>query len=155
MYVMNDAMKKYMRPKSGIFDPIKEDYYELLAIYFEGGLRVIQGVVTTSWFWAHRGNLTVENCHDETGFECSLNLLHLDDIVPSNHWISAIRTVDRLLSNNCCGHNLRFVAAINEDSCTTRFHQIRNGQSWLVSDIDTYSTPLMYRDLKKGDSAAI
>lgn len=147
---MNEAMEKYCE---GTFvessDKGKEVIYKEIAPMFEGGLRLIQGVVTTSWFWEHRGNASIANCYDETGLECTINLLHLDDLFPSDVWMSAISSIGKLLEADSLSHRLRLIATIDDISCTTRFHLLRNGQVWLASEIDSYPTPVMYRDYEQ------
>ena len=110
------------------------------------GLSVIDGVLTTPWFWARRGNASLDNCHDETGLECFVNKLHLDEEFEKTEWIDAIYIFSELLSRRKCGHDVRIIATIDDLSCTIRFHSIRKGQDWLGADIEDHATAVMYTD---------
>jgi hypothetical protein len=150
-YKMNEAMQKYLeRTFVDTSDYVTDVIGDEIAPLFEGGLRLIDGVVTTSWFWEHRGNASIANCYDETGLECTVNLLHLDDLFPSKFWVSAINAIGNLLERDSLSYRLRLIATIDDMTCTTRFHLLRSGQVWLASELDSYPTPVMYRDYDHG-----
>jgi len=117
-----------------------------LETYLGCEVAVMEGIFTTPWFWMHRGNVSLANCHDETGVECLVNKLHIDDDFEKNEWIAAIYTFGSMLSSLASGHNVRLIATADDMSCTVRFHLIRKGQEWLDVDIEGYPTPVMYAD---------
>jgi len=146
MWYINTAMHKLMPYDYKTPIQVRNIISKKLDIYFDGGVRNFEGVLTTAWFWSHRGNASLTNCYDETGLECFVNKLHIDGDFAKVEWIDAICVFSELLQLCLDGQCVRLVATIDDLSCTVRFHVNRDGQDWLKSDIEKYTTPVMYRD---------
>jgi hypothetical protein len=97
----------------------------------------------------------VYNRDDETGFECSLSKLHVEDFASNDLPLPeltrlgiayALRLRDALLRSSLSGHFRIIIAAqlpdpdinVNGSICTIRFHRIRTGQVWADDDLDNY-----------------
>lgn len=146
MWHINTAMRKLMPYDHETSLHVRNIISKKLDTYFDGGVSKFEGILTTAWFWAHRGNASLTNCHDETGLECFVNKLHIDDDFAKVEWIDAICVFSELLQLCLDGQSVRVVGTIDDLSCTVRFHVIRDGQDWLQSGIEEYTTPIMYCD---------
>jgi hypothetical protein len=146
MWHTNTAMQNLLPAGYSTLARAQDVIHEKLEMYIGEGLRVIDGVLTTPWFWAHRGNASLANCHDETGLECFVNKLHIDDEFERAEWFEAIYIFGELVARRSGGYKVRIIATIDDLSCTIRFHSIREGQDWLGGDIEDHANPVMYTD---------
>ena len=94
------------------------------------------------------------NADDETGFECGLNKVHLEDFVDADLPLSELARIgcaygmylrQALLDSKVSGDFRIIVSAQLPDLtlnvgnvCTVRFHKIRPGQIWLHNDLEAY-----------------
>jgi hypothetical protein len=83
---------------------------------------------------------------DETGYECFVNHVHLDDILPFTDICDllgqALVFADELATlklTTGISEKLQYIVAGDQDEMNVRFHVIRPGQSWLVDDLETYT----------------
>jgi hypothetical protein len=97
----------------------------------------------------------VNNQDDETGFECNLSKIHVEDFVADDLSLSevarlgiayAVRLRDALLQSVLSG-TFRIIgdaqlpdADLNMHGsiCTVRVHKVRPGQIWLDDDLEAY-----------------
>ena len=79
---------------------------------------------------------------DYTGYECFINHLHIDDYVNENIFLTALcfmSEVSDLVKYKFPDRLFRFIIAReNDSSCNVRFHRLRDGEVWLVEDINQY-----------------
>jgi hypothetical protein len=95
---------------------------------------------------------------DETGIECSLSKIHLDDFLPANMELNELARTGldfafllrgALLNSRVLGPFRIIISAQLPDqslnvglnvgtNCTVRFHRMRLGQEWLKDDLDSY-----------------
>ncbi len=143
---MNTAMRLLIPKNHEVSANALKKISKCLEPFFDNGLILIDDILTTSWFWSRRGNASLSNCHDQTGLECLVNLLHLDDEFAKEEWIDAIKVVGMFLANRPLVADVRLIATIDDLSCTTRFHLIRQGQRWLTADLNSYESPVLYCD---------
>lgn len=144
---MNAAWIELLRNRIVIGSDVSCRIRDRLKPLFDGGLRLFDGVLSTNWFWTRRGNATLENCHDATGLECHVNRFHLDDEFSSSEWVDAACQMEEILASRSQGFAVRFIATIEGDACTARFHLRRLEQDWLAPDLNAYSSAVMYRDI--------
>ncbi len=99
----------------------------------------------------------VDNLDDETGFECLLSHVHVDDPATSvtnapmltRMAIAYAFLVRSTLERSGIAGNIRFIVGTElpsaetaraTPSCTVRFHRIRPGQAWLSDNLEAYGT---------------
>ena len=99
------------------------------------------------------------NSPDLTGWECSVNTVHLDFIVPIaigspaagepvidddaqvhllRHGLGLAVEIVRLAGELDGPVPVRCIIGANSTSGTFRFHRVRPGETWLVEDLDAY-----------------
>ncbi len=83
---------------------------------------------------------------DETGYECFVNHVHLDDILASTDACyllgQALVLADGLAivkSTAAIVEEIEYIVAGGPEEVSIRFHAIRTGQSWLADDLETYA----------------
>jgi hypothetical protein len=79
---------------------------------------------------------------DKTGYECFINHVHLpfDGTGASlksclSYAIAPQKGLARIAKNR----NFLVIASVNDDWCTVRFHQVRQGESWITEDLEGYA----------------
>lgn len=126
------------------------------------GALVAAGVVRRGevLVFADRGDAVPRDGADLTGWECSVNGFHLDDVVPvrvdrrsdgvpvigeadqvlmlRHGWGFALEVV-RLVRELPDPVPVRCIVSANSTNGTFRFHRVRPGESWLGPDLDAYS----------------
>jgi hypothetical protein len=82
---------------------------------------------------------------NETGYECFVNHIHLEDILASADACvlleQALVFADELAalkSNAGISEALEYIIICNENEANVRFHALRAEQSWLSDDLETY-----------------
>ncbi len=82
---------------------------------------------------------------DDTGYECFVNHLHLEDILASTDTCfligQALAFADELLvktSSIGVSEPLEYIIGSDDDGVNIRFHLLRPGQHWLVDDLEKY-----------------
>jgi len=139
-------------------EPSVELVPELLVAEMRDGFREVDGCVVPYSFqdssiWSDARPRT-NNLDDETGFECSLSKVHLEDFVDSSISLAELARIgcayamhlrQALLDSPVSGQFRIIVAVQGPDAelrignvCSVRFHRIRQGQSWLDDDIESY-----------------
>src|ERR1700682_1112169 len=79
---------------------------------------------------------------DKTGFECFINHVHhpLDGTDASlkaclSYAISLQKGLARIAKNR----SFQVIVSVDDHECTIRFHQLRQGESWLAEDLEGYT----------------
>ena len=96
-----------------------------------------------------------EELGDETGYECFVNDLHLEDVLGPSTECSQLeqalafgRELARIWVNAGKDGSLLFIIAGNEGEINIRFHRVRVGQAWLADDLETYREPVAAIELR-------
>lgn len=131
---------------------------ELLVAELRDGFKEVDGCVVPRSFhassiWSETRPRT-NNIDDESGFECSLSKVHLDNFVDPGISLSELARIgcayamylrQALLGSPLFGQFRIIVDAQEPDTelqvgnvCSVRFHRIRPAQTWLVDDLETY-----------------
>jgi hypothetical protein len=79
---------------------------------------------------------------DKTGYECLINHIHLPFDGTGDSLKSSLKYAVALHSALAqMGKNRRFqvILSVNEQECTVRFHQLRQGESWIAEDLEGYA----------------
>jgi hypothetical protein len=89
-----------------------------------------------------------EHAHDRTGYEASINSLHVEDYVEREHvstssalaWV-AVRCAEYLAGRlrTFSGDRFRVIVSVSSRAATLRFHTLREAESWLADDLETYT----------------
>jgi hypothetical protein len=141
------------------YEPNTEPVPELLVIELRDGFKEVDGCVVpysfpASSIWSTARPRT-PNIDDETGFECSLSKVYIDDFFDANVSLSELARIGcayamylrrALLGSMVTGKFRIIVDAQEPDAevqvgnvCSVRFHKIRSGQEWLVDDLESYN----------------
>jgi hypothetical protein len=78
---------------------------------------------------------------DQTGYECFVNHIHIDDYGESDMLRVAVAFMARvsdLLRETYVNVEFRGLISVDESGVTARFHRLRAGQEWLSSDLEGY-----------------
>jgi hypothetical protein len=106
-----------------------------------------EGCFFIAHLYRNRGNLTLAVCHDETGYECSVNHFHIDGHPcgdPFGLGLALCTAIGERWQQCAYGFMpLRQIVSCDEASCAYRCHVIRQGQAWLVPDLDTYPEAIL------------
>jgi hypothetical protein len=105
-----------------------------------GGLFLLRGFVK-------KPHLALSDFRDETGLECSANRLRMEAMVEPRLASSApllLLTAGLVTARAMAAALRKFSARFNVivsydgDCCAVRFHKIRDGQHWLMEDLEDY-----------------
>jgi len=139
-------------------EPNTEPVPNSLANRAREGFKEVDGCVVPRSFeaisvWSEK-RPRANNADDETGFECGLNKVHLEDFVDADLPLSELARIgcaygmylrQALLDSKVSGDFRIIVSAQLPDLtlnvgnvCTVRFHKIRPGQIWLHNDLEAY-----------------
>jgi hypothetical protein len=105
-----------------------------------GGLFLLRGFVK-------KPHLALADFRDETGLECCANRLRMEAMIAPRLASSApllLLTAGLITAGAMAAALSRFEARFNVivsydgDCCAVRFHKIRDGQRWLMEDLEGY-----------------
>jgi len=92
---------------------------------------------------AHNAAWTrVADTHDETGYECFINHLHIESLQEA---LELARRLIEALAERFTG---RFAVIVSFDGreATVRFHRLRAGQAWLSDNLEEYEEGIAVLD---------
>jgi hypothetical protein len=122
------------------------------------GFKEVDGCVVPSSFpsisiWSESRKRT-DNVDDETGFECSLNKVYLEDFADAGISLPELARIGcafaehlrKALIGSPVSGTFRIIVDAQlpgaelevGNVCSVRFHKIRPDQSWLADDLETY-----------------
>jgi len=87
-------------------------------------------------------HLSPADLPDRTGFECFINHIHLpfDGTGASlNSCLSYSIALQKALARIAKNRNFQVIVSVDDHECTVRFHQLRQGESWVAEDIEGYT----------------
>jgi len=95
-------------------------------------------------------NATLSLFPDRTGFECFVNHIHVEDYLDQNDGTNptsnlqlascirfAMKLKERLGEYQSKGR-FRVIITSDDETCTVRFHKIRENETWLSEDLEQY-----------------
>ena len=119
-----------------------------LAELLDSGFTRADGCVLHAAQEKLRGNATLEDFPDRTGYECFVNHIHVEDYLDGSDIFGQVARLGQgiafgynlkeKLSSFSANESFRVIVSSDESSCSVRFHVIRNGEEWLSSDLDSY-----------------
>ncbi len=86
-----------------------------------------------------------ERLHDLSGMECFVNDVSIHvECEGQAVLIQGITFAERLARalSDFKKVNFKVILSFDDDSCTVRFHQVRQGENWIDDDIDSYEDGL-------------
>lgn len=82
---------------------------------------------------------------DETGYECFVNHLHLEDVIPSDNVCLLLQQalmfaaeLFRQKTTSSVSEELEYIISSDQHEVNIRFHVVRAGQCWLSTDLEKY-----------------
>jgi hypothetical protein len=88
---------------------------------------------------------SVSDFTDETGYECFVNHIHVEDYVPLASKSAALATgislanhLETLLHHVFPNEEFEIIVSLEGTHCVVRFHKKRTGQQWLQDELDNY-----------------
>lgn len=119
----------------------------LLKIIQEGFIEINQAVIYKIFTNTAR-SIPLASLPDLTGYECFVNHVHIEDFLGDGRFTQkellqkgilfalatrkALRTLKK--SREFC-----LIIALNKSGCSFRFHTVRENESWLANDLNSYS----------------
>lgn len=94
-------------------------------------------------------NATQCDFPDETGYECFINTVHIDDYVEKNYIPVAWKFAEALIQKWRTEHFemvLSVIVSSDEMGATVKCHLVRKNQSWIASDLNKYKDAVMIVD---------
>lgn len=95
-------------------------------------------------------NAALDLLPDETGFECYVNHVHIDDYNRDEQLETALlvcTTIEEKWLGSPFGFQLlRQIISYSDSSCVYRCHVVREGQSWLASNLAKYEELIIVID---------
>lgn len=79
---------------------------------------------------------------DQTGFECSINHVHLpfDGTDASlKSCLSYAIALHKGLTRIAKSRSFQVIVAVEDRGCTVRFHRLRQGEAWIAEDLEGYA----------------
>jgi hypothetical protein len=94
----------------------------------------------------HKGNTIPSMFPDETGYECFINHIHIDDYSPEPLPLAMefADQVGKAWMSSGASANLRVIVSCNDTGCVVRCHVIRPHQFWLDDDLDAYKNDAVW-----------
>jgi len=88
-----------------------------------------------------KAHAAVSEFPDETGYECFVNLVHVEDF--TNQRLVAVAMsffakLSGLLANSYPERRFQGIISASDNSCSMRFHTNRVTERWLSEDLDSY-----------------
>ncbi len=141
----NALMKKALSEQQQQDFPIAN---KLDNLFSKGLLETENGLFLKS-FKNSLSSITYENSYDLTGRECTVNKFHIEDFTHKNLYQQAflcLKSIWEMTQHYDC----RVILGDNEGDLTVCFHLIREHESWIDSDIETYTLDgILYIDTKE------
>jgi hypothetical protein len=94
-------------------------------------------------------SVSVSDFPDRTGYECFVNVIHVDDYVDSDYLSYSISFALALIEcwrENELGGDIRVVVSNDELGGVVRFHLIREGENWVAENIELYEEAILIVD---------
>jgi hypothetical protein len=94
-------------------------------------------------------NVKISNFPDNTGYECFMNSLHIEDCDTEVPFAQAMLFVVATFESWNFFHSdltLMAIVSANDQSVVTKFHVRRLREQWLSEDIEDYDDPVLTLD---------
>jgi hypothetical protein len=166
----NKQMLELLGGDPEFYEPNSEPVPAVLVGKLKEGFKEVDGCVVPRSFqarsiWSEK-RPRANSVDDETGFECSLSTVNLEDFVDAGVPLSELARIGcayamylrrALLASPVLGNFRIIVDAQVPDAklrvgrvCSVRFHKVRLDQAWLADDLESYrENALLVLDFEK------
>jgi exonuclease VII small subunit len=129
------GLLKDLQPRETVLSPET-------SLVLAGGFVEEQGCVLLASQAHNAARTRVADTHDETGYECFINHLHIKTLQEAMELARRLRTA---LADRFTG---RFAVIVSFDAreATVRFHRLRTGQAWLSDNLEEYEEGIAVLD---------
>jgi len=108
----------------------------------------------------NRGNASLGLLHDETGLECFVNHVHLEDFCDSGERLETALRICAVMEEkwfeSAYGVNtLRQIVSYDDNSCVYRCHVVREGQSWVSANLHSYQELMVVIDSTRSNVSSL
>jgi hypothetical protein len=155
---VNRSMLELLGGDAEFYEPSSIVTPDSLIAWATAGFKEIDGCVVPASFsraiiWSS-ARPRILNTDDETGFECSLSKIHVEDYFETDiGLVELARTgvdfgflLGTELLKTGIGRNFRTIVSAHvadpdmnvKEACTVRYHKVREGQIWLDDDLEAY-----------------
>jgi len=151
--MMNQRMRDLLTRGTVLTEVYVPSPFQLLVA---GGFTDIQGCVFFRKLFHHDALTELVRHHDMTGYECTVNSIHLEDYLEKGMArkapalaATAMKCVDWLAERlrQFTADPFRIIVSVDGRTCTLRFHRLRDGESWLADDIEGYKEAAAFVDV--------
>ncbi len=104
-------------------------------------LTIVNGSVLLKDEYERAGHLKLADFPDKTGYECFVNHFHMPFSGRRESLLSCLSyagALQRELARFVTGRSFQVIASVTENSCTVRFHEVRQGENWVTEDLERY-----------------
>ena len=155
---LNNAMLELLGGDPDFHEPNCEPVPASLVDELTEGFKEVDGCVVPNSFqeasiWSET-RPKVDLSDDETGVECDLSKVHLEDFVAESVNLSELARIGcayamylrKALTNSPLNGPFRIIVDAQlpdpelqiGNVCTVRFHKVRPAQEWLIGDLESY-----------------
>ncbi|WP_155953880.1 hypothetical protein [Pseudomonas sp. URIL14HWK12:I7] len=145
MIKMNGKMKKELE---GV-DRVERQLPSSLADIAAAGIIENGGCFLLSALASKSTNAAESDFLDRTGWECFVNSIHIDDFAESDYLFNAIlfvRSVFGEWARRRYGGGFQSIISSDEFGSVVKFHFLRDGESWVGSDLEKYEESILLVD---------
>ncbi|MGS0545451.1 hypothetical protein HXW87_19465 [Pseudomonas sp. Y5-11] len=117
-----------------------------LSSIIEKGFFKKDGCELLDYFKESSVGVGLNHFEDQTGYECFVNSIHIDDYVESNWLGNALQFASELLdrwSANLHPEVLQVIVSSDEFGAMVKAHVVRMHEFWLRDNLDEYEDPVL------------
>ena len=151
---MNQHMRELLARGADLTEIYIPSPFQLLVA---GGFKDVQGCVFFRELFHHDALTALASHYDMTGYECAVNAIHLEDYLEKGMAretpalaVTATKCVEWLAERlrRFSAEPFRIIVSVEGRNCTTRFHKMRDGESWLADDLEGYDESVAFYDVR-------
>lgn len=118
-----------------------------LAIILENGFIEVNQCVLLKYQYDLQSHISRADFVDDTGYECFINSIHIDDYVEANCLSQAIMYAQRLIEMWASLYRelpLEVIISSTDIGVNIRFHKLRKGENWInLNDLEKFQESLI------------
>lgn len=141
MMKINSKMKNFLRSERS-----SDELSPSLNAVADRGFKLVGGCYILYALSSTNNNASIADFGDETGYECFVNSLHVEDYSNGILLPQALKFVERIFvvwSEANPGRTLVAIISADDGSVVVRFHLAREGQVWLGEDLERYEDAIL------------
>ncbi len=94
-------------------------------------------------------NVSKDDFPDNTGYECFINSIHIDDYTQHDYIVTACLFVEALFSawkKSFASSPILAIISSDGSGALVKFHVVRDGESWVSQELDGYEEAILVTD---------